>query len=227
MTRKSDWMEQNHEALFDQSSLTGNYLDDHMDAFGISGTSADWVNNVFKVKWQAFSNAFQAWKDPSERTPKKSAMLNEAEEDFKPAYRQLYTGFLRNNPNVKDEDLLAMGLPLRNGTKSTPAPDPQTIPEAEVEVMSPGIVIIHFRDRNATKKAKPQGVHGAEIAWAVLDKAPVSVKELTNSAFDTKTPYQFSFDGIMRGKRLYFALRWENTRGVKGNWSDIFETVIP
>ncbi|MDR2844144.1 MAG: hypothetical protein LBV57_05800 [Candidatus Symbiothrix sp.] len=38
---------------------------------------------------------------------------------------------------------------------------------------------------------------------------------LTNSAFDTKTPYHFSFDGDSKGKTLYIALRWENTTGQK------------
>jgi hypothetical protein len=30
-----------------------------------------------------------------------------------------------------------------------------------------------------------------------------------------------------RGKKLYFALRWENTRGEKGPWSEIHSTIIP
>jgi hypothetical protein len=50
---------------------------------------------------------------------------------------------------------------------------------------------------------------------------------LTNSAFDTATPYRFSFAGAERGRHLYFALRRENTRGEKGLLSTIFDAIIP
>jgi hypothetical protein len=30
-----------------------------------------------------------------------------------------------------------------------------------------------------------------------------------------------------RGKTVYFALRWENTRGEKGPWSEIMSAIIP
>jgi hypothetical protein len=70
-------------------------------------------------------------------------------------------------------------------------------------------------------------VHGAEICWAVLDTPPVNWSQLVNSSFDTASPFRLSFEGEMRGRRLYFALRWENTRGAKGPWSEIQDTVIP
>lgn len=227
MAQKLDWLPQNHEALYNQSSLTKQYLNENLEGLGISGTSAAWVQNNFNPTCDAYGEAFLAWQNPAERTPLKTTALKTAKDTFTPVYRQLYTGFLKNNPNVRDEDLVAMGLPARPDKKPTPAPAPTTTPEAEVELPSRGVVTVHFRDKGATKKAKPTGVHGAEIAWAVLDTPPVDWSELNNSAFDTQTPYQFTFDGSQRGKKLYFALRWENTRGVKGNWSEIYETVIP
>lgn len=227
MAKKLDWLSQNHEELYNQSNLTKNYLDKNLEKFGISGASADWVNNTFDPAQQAFANAFVDWQNPAERTPIKTAMLKETKELFCPIYRQLYTGFLKNNPNVKNEDLVAMGLPERSGAKPTPVPDPQTVPEAKIELPSPGVVLVHFNDKGAMRKAKPAGVHGVEIAWAILDDIPVDWSELSNSAFDTHTPYKFTFGGAERGRKLYFALRWENTRGVKGDWSEIYDTVIP
>ncbi|MDR1865688.1 MAG: hypothetical protein LBR08_08985 [Bacteroidales bacterium] len=36
-----------------------------------------------------------------------------------------------------------------------------------------------------------------------------------------------SFSGHDCGKRIHFAARWENTRGVKGHWCEIESAIIP
>jgi hypothetical protein len=89
------------------------------------------------------------------------------------------------------------------------------------------MVKINYRDMNERGTAKPKGVHGVEIAWEILDTPPVNWEQLTHSAFDTRTPAQLVFHGEQRGRTLYFALRWENTRGEKGPWSEIYGTIIP
>jgi hypothetical protein len=119
-----------------------------------------------------------------------------------------------------------MGLPIHK-TTHTPAREPTTVPEAEVKLPSPGVVEIHFRDAESDRRAKPEGVHGAEIAWAILPAPTVDWKELNHSTFDTHTPQRLTFDGTERGKTVYFALRWENTRGEKGPWSEIMNAIIP
>jgi hypothetical protein len=88
-------------------------------------------------------------------------------------------------------------------------------------------VKINYRDMNERGMAKPKGVHGVEIAWEILDTPPVNWEQLIHSAFDTRTPAQLVFHGDQRGKTLYFALRWENTRGEKGPWGEIYGTIIP
>lgn len=39
--------------------------------------------------------------------------------------------------------------------------------------------------------------------------------------------HTLTFDENQRGKTVYFALRWENTRGEKGPWSQIVSSIIP
>jgi hypothetical protein len=90
-----------------------------------------------------------------------------------------------------------------------------------------GIVGINFRDKNEKGTAKPKGVRGAEIAWAILDTPPTDWSELIHSAFDTRTPAELTFSGNDRGKTLYYALRWENNVGQKGPWSEIYSAIIP
>jgi hypothetical protein len=41
------------------------------------------------------------------------------------------------------------------------------------------------------------------------------------------TPFTVEFPEEERGKTAYFALAWQNERGILGRWSDIKSTVIP
>ena len=43
----------------------------------------------------------------------------------------------------------------------------------------------------------------------------------------TKNPLDLSFDEDLRGKRVYFAVRWESGTVKKGPESEIFSAVIP
>jgi hypothetical protein len=72
-------------------------------------------------------------------------------------------------------------------------------------------------------------VHGIEVRWAELDHPPVDIEtELTNSAFDTKSPLTLNFQEHERGRRIYLAGRWEIEReGVKGLFGDIETVIIP
>jgi hypothetical protein len=61
----------------------------------------------------------------------------------------------------------------------------------------------------------------------VSDVPILDADELVHSSFDTHTPFKLKFNGHERGKTVYFALRWENTRGEKGPWSAVISAIIP
>ncbi|MDR3184369.1 MAG: hypothetical protein LBT49_03085 [Prevotellaceae bacterium] len=226
-----DWLPSNHEALFDQGSQTWDYLIDPANrdrmGFAITTPQGAWIDGVFHPKYFAFITAFNDWRNPATRTPIKTEDLLAAEGPFKDMYRQLYTGFLRNSPFVTDSDLVAMGLPERHTGGGKPAPAPTTYVEVTVTPVGPGVIDLHFRDKDSDHKSKPAGVHGAEIVWAILDDPPAGWEALAHSSFDTHTPLRLSFLNEQRGKTLYFAARWENTRGEKGPWSEIMSAIIP
>jgi hypothetical protein len=120
-----------------------------------------------------------------------------------------------------------MGLPKHPTSAKTPPSPPDTVIEATSDTSKIGIVGINFRDKNEKGTAKPKGVRGAEIAWAILDTPPTDWSQLIHSAFDTRTPAELTFSGNDRGKILYYALRWENNIGQKGPWSEIYSAIIP
>jgi hypothetical protein len=76
-------------------------------------------------------------------------------------------------------------------------------------------------------KAKPYGVNGAVIIYAVLDAPPADHSALTSSVLATRTPHILEFTEEERGKTVYVAICWQNEKGQKGPWSEIESAIVP
>jgi hypothetical protein len=63
-----------------------------------------WFDTNFVPRYHDFHIAFLEWLNPAERTQLKITVLDETETEFKPTYRQFYTGFLKSSPLVTDDD---------------------------------------------------------------------------------------------------------------------------
>jgi hypothetical protein len=222
-------MARSHEGLYDQANQTVSYLtSDVLMRIGITGPILDWYNSEFLSKHTRFNTAFENWRNPAERTRTKAAALAEAETDFRKVYRQFYNGYMKSNPLVTDEDLVGAGMPKRSTGGKKPAPKPHTRIRVTAKPLGSGRVGFQYGDEETPgSPAKPDGVHGAEMVYAILDTPPVDWSQLTHSVFFTRTPAELTFAGDERGRKLYFAMRWENTRGEKGPWNDIDNIIIP
>ncbi|MDR1330894.1 MAG: hypothetical protein LBK07_02195, partial [Tannerella sp.] len=223
----------NHIAFHDQITATWNYISPaastRLDDFGYINGSAvlTWITTVFQPEYQAYNTIYLAWHNPAERTRARQAALDDAEPRMKQLYRQLY-GLLRGNPLVRDDDLVRMAMPTRHTGGNRPVPGPSSLVDCEIELVGPGVIHIHWFNKGAARsRAKPYGMRGVEVRLAILDAPPVDWDELLDSRFDTRSPLKLTFTGADRGKTLYFALRWENTTGVKGDWSEIYSARIP
>jgi hypothetical protein len=58
------------------------------------------------------------------------------------------------------------------------------------------------------------------------DSAPTDPSELTFLALDTRTPYTADYAGTDGNKTAHYMLRWVNTRGEKGPWSETASATI-
>jgi hypothetical protein len=226
-----DWLSRNHEEIYNKANQTVAYLTAAVLArIGIAGAATTWYQTVFMIKYAAFKTAFENWLNPAERTPSKATALQDAEDEFVTVYRKFYNGYMRENPLVTNEDLVDCGFPKRRSGGGTAARKPTTQIEMETDTSKPGEVTIHYHDAESQGIAKPAGVHGGEFVCVVRaagEPAPRDWKELTTSVFSTRTPLTLTFTGEQRGMILYFASRWENTRGEKGPWSAILWVIIP
>jgi hypothetical protein len=206
----------------DQQEVITSTVQKNLSLWGIDAT---WFTSFVLVAKGVWAVAWKAYLDPAQRTPLITFTKKKAREAYEKLLRQLVQ-ILVSNPRVPDNDRRAMGIAIRDTTR-TPNKPPKTFPEILIDTSIIRCLIILFWDMGSKSKAKPHGVHGAEIRWAILDHPPVSVEELIHSNFDTRSPFELMFDESDRGKTVYFCLRWESTRGEKGPWSEIVMAIIP
>jgi hypothetical protein len=226
--RSEDWMAQSHEGLYDQANQTVHYLtDDVLLRIGIIGPVLKWYRDSFLTGHARFNTVFESWRDLAGRTVARQAALTDAEQAFRKLFRILYMGYLKGNILVSNEDLVNAGLPERRSGKHAPVRKPVTRVVVTVDTSRPGRVRFLFRDEKAAGKAKPHGVHGGELVYGFFALPPTDWEQFANSVIFTRSPGELVFSGKMRGKTLYFAMRWENTRGVKGPWNEIQSVIIP
>jgi hypothetical protein len=163
--------------------------------------------------------------NPEVRTTVAIEKKDEARRVLEKQLRAAIREHLTYNSAVTDADRKLLKLPIHK-TSRTPVPDPTTYPDFDVDSSVIRHLSINFYDQGSKSKAKPFGVHGAEIKWGI-DTLTANPDELPNSSFDTKTPFTLEFKGDERGKTVYFCLCWENTTGKKGPWSEIVSAIIP
>ncbi|MDR1644241.1 MAG: hypothetical protein LBS05_00225 [Tannerellaceae bacterium] len=226
--RRNDWLSKKHTEI--HSKVTTNtvpYLDSKLKEFGMkAGTLlGDWYINEFKTKaLLPYLEAYDAWADPSTRTTPVTTLFLEAEKNLVAAYRELYR-LLKANPYVTDAHLERMAFPKRPDGKRTPAPIAPLPPGFSIHpLISHRLRIDYYRTGEARKRARPKGQRGVEIKWEFSDIPVDNPEQMTHSTFATATPATLAFDPDDAGRRIYLALRWENTRGKKGPWS-LSETV--
>lgn len=184
-------------------------------------------------RWEkllALQSAYHTRYDAVKNSPGAHAaiqMRKEARKAFEAELRIIIKAYITYNPAISDEDRILMGLPVHD-TKPTRVKIPTDHPDHELDLKTIRCLLIYFFAKGMKRSsAKPYGCHGAELRWAILDHVPVSEDELIHSSFATRSPFVLEFKEEDRGKKIYFCLAWENTRGEKGPKSEIFMAIIP
>lgn len=133
---------------------------------------------------------------------------------------------LQKTGTVKDSHRESLGLNLQSTTR-TAVGEPTSRPVATVDTSQRLQHTISFVDEATPRsRAKPAGVLGCEVWMKVGNVAPADPSELTYLATDTRTPYTTIFDGADAGKIAYYMLRWVNSRGERGPWSQTVAATI-
>ncbi|MDR1372726.1 MAG: hypothetical protein LBJ17_06345 [Dysgonamonadaceae bacterium] len=195
----------------------------NVDAWQIDRT---WYSENVISHQLIWEESWAAYLDPNTRTKLITFNKNLARKNYEPSLAKLI-GILKSNPFVTPSDLAEMGIATGKGGGGGRNPAPDTYPDYDVDTSIMRRLGIHFFNHGSKSHAKPHGIHGAEIKWAKLAVPPVDVEELLNSSFDTRSPFTLDFLESERGETVWFCLRWENTTGEKGPWSELIKAIIP
>jgi hypothetical protein len=189
------------------------------------GLDANWMNGELLPAKNEWAAAWAAYENPMTRNKLIIFEKQEARTKYEKRLRILIN-ILKSNTKVTDDDRKAMGLVFATPHRRS-IPAPENYPEITIDNSIIRRIGVAFRDRESSRKAKPYGVHGAKIQWALLPAPPANVDDLLLSAFATHSPFTLEFKESQRGSTVYFCLCWENMRGVRGPWSEIVSAVIP
>jgi hypothetical protein len=119
-----------------------------------------------------------------------------------------------------------MRLPIHDPTP-TPHGPPKSVPEIEAITSTINQIGFRMRDYGASRWGKPDGVATMQLAWEILDERPGDANALSHIKSATKNPIILEFTEAARGKRVYYAARWLNSKQEPGPWSDIESAIIP
>ncbi len=133
---------------------------------------------------------------------------------------------MQASPDVDDTERAALGITVPDRIP-TPSAIPTTRPVVKVDTSQRLRHTIAFTDAaTPSRTAKPAGVRGAQIWVKVGDPPPTGPAELSYLATDTRSPYTVQYPGSEGGKTAHYMLRWENTRGETGPWSETASATI-
>jgi hypothetical protein len=187
----------------------------HATALGLSTAQGETLQND-QTLWDAAYDAHLVEVQTAKvKTQSKNQTRKSATANLRALIRQLQA-----NPNVTDEQRLALGIPVRK-TGKTPVPAPSTRPVTEVERIEEFAHTLRIFDSASNKSAKPEGVELAEVRMKILPAgtpAPVDPSELDFAGTVSTTRMRHTFGASDAGKTAYYRLRWLNPRGEAGDW---------
>ncbi|MDR0428152.1 MAG: hypothetical protein LBH12_06065 [Dysgonamonadaceae bacterium] len=222
MARYNDFIPENDEKFLVWLKNLTAYISQKYETWNIPVAEIHPLN----AQTAAFETALHAAMNPATRTKAAVQAKNDTRNTVKSTIRMFLKAYVTYNRAVTDSDRDNMNLPIHKKGR-TPAPIPKGYPFFRIDSSVIRRLSIYFYDSANEKRRKPEGVHGAEIRWGFSDVPVVEPEKLIYSGFDTASPYTIEFTGEDRGRTVYIALRWENTRGEKGPWSEIYNSIIP
>lgn len=146
-----------------------------------------------------------------------------ARDDFESLTRQ-FVRRVQSLPGVTDAQRAQMSITVPRERSATGAP--QTRPVTSVNTEQRLRHTVNFVDETTpTSRARPEGVTGCEI-WNRVGDAPTGPSQMTYLGTDTRTPYVAEYDEQDAGRTAYYMLRWINSKGETGPWSQTISATI-
>lgn len=197
------------------------YAGTNQAALGLTATEVTAVLSA-RTTWETDFQANLAAQNAAQSARQtKDASRTAAENLLRPLVQRL-----QSVETVQDSDRDGLGITVRETTR-TASPVPETLPLATVDTSKRLRHVISFADESMpNSRAKPEGVSGCEIWVKIGGPPPLDSSECQYLATDTRTPYTAEYAGTDGGKVAHYMLRWVNTRGERGPWSQTVSATI-
>ena len=133
---------------------------------------------------------------------------------------------MEGSGQLNDAERAAMHITVRDVTP-TPSPVPTTRPVGQVDTSQRLRHTVSFVDETTPGiRRKPAGVLGAEIYSKIGGPPPTDDSDVTYLATDTRSPHVILYDADEAGQIAHYMLRWINTRGERGPWSETVSATV-
>ncbi len=163
--------------------------------------------------------------DPNLRTRTITLQKDASKKTLMDTMREVFDDIPQSKLTTADRNTLH--LPERQPPSKAPIPDSR--PVVSVNTSERRQHTITFKDNGpAAGHAKPHGVRGCQI-WVYISAdgtEPTPDAQYHYLATDTASPYVATYEASDGGKNAYYMLRWENTRGETGPWSETVMATI-
>jgi hypothetical protein len=184
------------------------------------------VLNELQLLVDAYKAAVEVSENPDTRTSASITRRNERRADLEKKLRPFVQGQLEYNELVTDDDLTAMALPVHDHTP-TKHPAPHNRPGLETTSTNNREHTVRAINQHTGKNTKPADAYGVRYVSDIRDTPPLNADDLRHSVFSRKTTRVYEYSEENRGKTVYYAACYENSKGEPGPWSDIVSAIIP
>jgi hypothetical protein len=177
---------------------------------------------ALQARW---NDAYAVAENPATRTKGAVKEKQEVRNAYEADLRKVIKAYITYNLAVTDKEREDMGLPVHD-TKPSPAPAITSRPGLEVRFPEIQKHLLVVQDSELKSHAKPAHVAGFEIWRKVGDPAPVKESDWQLVVQAPHSPYELTYSDELSTVRVYYRVRWINTRGVPGPWSETVSAVI-
>ena len=153
---------------------------------------------------------------------------NTSRKTLEKACRDYVQGFLARNPLVTDVDRERLGISVYD-TIPTNISIPKVRPMIKVVYKGAGLLELHIAPEADISEDR-RAYYGKKIQFDLFhaDAPPPETRDVLNKGVFTRRKKEpFVFQPEDSAKRMYFCVRYENSKGQAGPWSNIMSAVIP
>ena len=184
----------------------------------------DEVNAVTDLQTAA-ANAAQELADAEANFRTKQAAFDTADEAATAAARSRVRQ-IQANPNTTDAIRAELDIPKRDTTPTAPAPLTSR-PVVTIDFSQRGQHTLDYRDSETpTSRARPDNATGCEIRRNIGTAPPAGTSQFDYLETDRSTPFIVEYTDADAGKIASYILRWINSNGDKGPWSETVSATI-